>query len=219
MDSTHTFVKICGISRLGDARTAIRAGADAVGFVFAKSPRRVSPSEARRIISKLHPSARKIGVFVDAPISKVVDVVEKSGIGGIQLQGTETQDYIDELKREVPSTFIAKVVRVTDRGSLAEASRYNVDALFLDTKDPENLTGAKRSIPLEWLGDLSRPVVLAGGLDPESVGEAVRSQRPWGVDVSRGVEESPGKKDHTLVRNFVRAVRRAEVMSRHPSLA
>jgi phosphoribosylanthranilate isomerase len=215
----HTFVKICGITRLRDARIATRAGADALGFVFDKSPRRIAPSAARKIISRVHPSVRKIGVFVDSPLQRILDVISRSGIDGVQLQGDEPQEFIDELRSRDPSLFIAKVLKVENEEAVKALYPYKADAIFLDTKDPKALSETSKAIPTAWLQGLDLPYVLAGGLDPASVRKAVSSLRPWGVDVSRGVESAPGKKDRDLVLAFIRAVREGEVMARHPSVA
>ncbi|MGH2721463.1 MAG: phosphoribosylanthranilate isomerase [Actinomycetota bacterium] len=213
----QTFVKICGITRLADARVAIRAGANAVGFVFAPSPRRVGAARVRAISSHLHPAIRRIGVFVDVPPDHVLAVADEARLDGVQLQGSESLDHLRALKSAAPQLFILKVIRRGGPQSLALGSRMRAealaDAVMVDTKDPADLTRAPETISVVDLGDewggIDR-LVLAGGLTPGNVGALVREIRPWGVDVSAGVESAPGRKDADKVRAFVRAVREAE---------
>jgi phosphoribosylanthranilate isomerase len=206
-----TFVKICGITRLGDARAAVRAGANAVGFVFAPSPRRIVPSKAKAIAGHLHPSVTSIGVFVDAAVEEVLRIAREVGLGGVQLQGAEPPETIEALRRAHPGLFISKVVRMLDAGSLAATAASPADAVMVDPKDPTDPGARSAPIPVEWLsGAHHEHLIVAGGLTPSSVGAVVRTLHPWGVDVSAGVEESPGRKDVALVRDFVAEVRAAE---------
>lgn len=207
-----TFIKICGITRLGDARAAVGAGANAVGFIFARSPRRVSPARAAAIIVHLHPAVGRIGVFVDSPIERIVEVVEKAGLDGVQLQGGETPEFVDRLRALRPSLTVYKVIRPRAAGDMGAAEEYSVDAVLFDPRDPRQPAEAARPIPLDWLerSKVAR-MVVAGGLSPHNVGPLVSTLRPWGVDVSGGVESAPGKKDPDLIRAFVRAVREAEL--------
>jgi len=206
-----TFVKICGITRLGDARAAVRAGANAVGFVFAPSPRRIVPSKAKAIAGHLHPSVTSIGVFVDAPVDQVLRIAGEVGLGGVQLQGAETPEMIEALRRASPGLFISKVVRMLDAGSLAATATSPADAVMVDPKDPTDPGARSAPIPLEWLAEAHHEhLIVAGGLTPSSVGAVISTLHPWGVDVSAGVEESPGRKDVQLVRDFVAEVRAAE---------
>jgi phosphoribosylanthranilate isomerase len=205
-----TFVKICGITRLGDARAAVRAGANALGFVFAPSPRRVTPSRARQIAPHLHPSVASVGVFVDASEEEILGVVAEVGLDGVQLQGGEGPEVVEALRRRRPGLFIAKAVRILEPGDLARTLRWPADAVFVDSKDPADPGAPGRPIPAAWLeGPRPRRLVVAGGLTPGNVAAVVAGLRPWGVDVSGGVETSPGKKDPALLRDFVRAVRTA----------
>jgi len=205
-----TFVKVCGITRLGDARAAVRAGANALGFVFAPSPRRVTPSRAREIARHVHPSVASLGVFVDATVERVLGIVHEVGLDGVQLQGEEGPEVAEALRRRRPGLFIAKAVRIVDSGGLGATLRWPADALLVDSKDPEDPGARSRPIPAAWLEGLRpRRLIVAGGLTPGNVGEVVATLRPWGVDVSGGVEEAPGKKDVGLVRAFVHAVRAA----------
>jgi phosphoribosylanthranilate isomerase len=206
-----TFVKICGMTRLSDAQVAVRAGANAVGFVFASGPRRVSPSKAAAITERLHPAVRKMGVFVDAPVNRVLEVVEEAGLSGVQLQGSETPEMVSRLRRTRPDLLLFKAISTRDRELVASIQRFAVDAVMLDPKDPAEPLAPVEQIPAAWLSQLPPGrYVIAGGLNPDNVGPLVRDLNPWGVDVSRGVEAAPGKKDPAKVREFVRAVREAE---------
>lgn len=206
-----TFIKICGITRLGDARVAVAAGANAVGFIFARSLRRVTPSRAAAITVRLHPSVRRIGVFVNAPQARVLEVVNVAALDGVQLQGSETPEFVEALRRAMPSLTIFKVVRPRSAADLRSLSAYAVDAIMLDPRDPERPFDPVRPIPTEWLAGVDQGrFVVAGGLTADNVAALVGTLRPWGVDVSGGVESAPGRKDPNLVRGFVRAVREAE---------
>ncbi|MEO7804166.1 MAG: phosphoribosylanthranilate isomerase [Actinomycetota bacterium] len=206
-----TFIKICGITRVGDARAATRAGANAIGFLFAPSVRRISASKARQIGTHVHPTVRKIGVFVDSSLDKVLQVAEEADLDGVQLQGAESASFIAELKGAKPSLFVSKVLRVKSRKGLDDYVNPGADAIMVDRRDPSDTTSAPRPVPLSWLTETSFDnLVVAGGLGPANVGRLIREIRPWGVDVSSGVESAPGKKDPEKIRAFVRAVRGAE---------
>lgn len=214
-----TFVKICGITRVDDAREAIRAGATAVGFVFAPSPRRITAGRAREIVSAVHPSVRRIGVMVDPDIGEVQEVVAEAGLDGVQLQGSESPEMVEEIRGRDPSLFIVKALRVRSPDDVASIGEWSSDAVFLDTKDPSEPEEARGPIPLEWLQGIDLGcTVVSGGLTPSNVGGLVSRLRPWGVDVSSGVEESPGLKNPAKVRSFLKEVRKAEGISRHPCL-
>lgn len=197
-----TFIKVCGITRLQDARAATRAGANAVGFIFAKSPRRISVLRASSIASRLHPSIRKIGVFVNTPAKTVLEAVDAAGLDGVQVN-----NQVKELRQARPGLFIAKVVRSPKDGADSEGA----DVVLVDPRDPLDPTRKSKPVPLDSLKSAKAgPLLVAGGLTPRNVGRLVSTVKPWGVDVSGGVEDSPGKKDPELIRSFVRAVRRAE---------
>jgi phosphoribosylanthranilate isomerase len=205
-----TFVKICGITRLSDAQNAVRAGANAVGFMFAASPRRIPPSKAGRIGERLHPTVCKVGVFVDSSLDTIFGVVDEAGLDGVQLHGSETPEFVDRLRKARPGLLLFKAIS-PPRHQAAPAADFDVDAVFLDPKDPAQPLVPVAQISRAWIQDLPEGrYVVAGGLTPANVGELVRDLSPWGVDVSRGVEASPGKKDVSKVREFVRAVRKAE---------
>ncbi len=213
-------MKICGITRVCDARVAVRAGANALGFVFAPSPRRVSPPVARAVARHVHPSVRKIGVFVDVPPERILDIVEEVGLDGVQLQGAEPPEVLRVLREALPRLFLARALHSSYPDALRmaeEAMEATADAIIFDPKDPRAPAIPSEPIPVGWLEEACRlRVVVAGGLTPRNVGRLVRTIHPWGVDTSSGVEAEPGKKDPGKVRAFVQAVRRAEGTSAFP---
>ena len=133
--SGSTFVKICGITRLADARSAVRAGANAIGFVFAPSPRRITPGAAARIAEHVHPSVRKFGVFVDDPLLKVAEAASQVGLDAVQLQGSEDAPYIEQLRTLLHDVWVSKVVRVRSREDMGGLSDWAADLMFVDTRD------------------------------------------------------------------------------------
>lgn len=211
MDSQRTFIKICGVTRVRDLRAAVCAGTSAIGFVFAPSPRRVSVARAMELRQRVHPAVRTFGVFVNADMDRILQVYDRVGLDGVQLQGGEPPEFVARLKRLRPAALVYKVIRTSSAEDLAALGDYEADGLFVDPKDPSRPLARTDAIPLGWLRDLDvERLVVAGGLNPLNVGDLVREVRPWGVDVSRGVESAPGKKDAALISSFVRAVREAE---------
>lgn len=209
-------VKICGVGRAADVRAAAAAGARYVGLVLAESPRRLAPSDA----AGLARAAREedlvpVGVLVDREAEVVADVADRVGLPVVQLHGDEPPEDC-ALLREA-GLEVWKAVRPRSRRELdAAAGRYGdaVDALLVEGWSPERAGGTGTSFPYGWLEEegarrsIGR-LVLAGGLDPANVGEAVRRVRPDVVDVSTGVEASPGRKDAARIRAFVAAARSA----------
>ncbi len=202
-------VKICGLTNAEDAAAAVEAGADAVGFVFhKKSPRCAEAAVVKGIVKTLPPFVLPIGVFVNEDAKVVRDVVDSCGLALVQLHGDETAAYCEALGRPV-----LKAIRLKDRRSfliLAEfQGRAGVRGFLVDafSSDAYGGTGQVADWSLAAEASSAAPVLLAGGLTPENVSQAILQVRPYGVDVSSGVEASPGKKDHEKVRAFVRAVR------------
>jgi phosphoribosylanthranilate isomerase len=200
------FIKVCGITRLGDARHAMQQGATALGFVFwPKSPRAVSPETARDIIAALPHGLTPVGVFVNEPAARVREVMALTGIQTVQLHG-------DEAPEEFASLGCPLLKSVTlDR--LPEAIRgwSGATTWLLDAADPIRRGGTGTAIDWERAAGVARhhQIVLAGGLTPLNVEEAIRTVRPFGVDVSSGVEASPGVKDFEKVSAFLATARRA----------
>jgi phosphoribosylanthranilate isomerase len=203
-----TRVKICGITAAEDAVAAVEAGADALGFVFAPgSARLVRPDLVERIVRDLPPFVTAVGVFVDQPLAEVQQVVGRCRLQAVQLHGDEPEEY----SRSLP-TRVIRAIRVRDARDLAPIGAYPAHAFLLDAFVEGKAGGTGTAI--SW--DLARqakgraPIILSGGLRPETVAQAVRTVRPYGVDVSSGVEASPGRKDHKKVREFIAAVREAD---------
>jgi len=217
-----TRIKICGITNRADAETAAGCGADAIGFVFAESPRRVAPEAARDIMRNLEPLVVGVGVFVNTPVEEVRRVLECTGCSVAQLHGEEGPEYVEAL---APFGVI-QVVRVSsnaqEAGRRASAGPTRprarppykgIKAVLLDTSVPGMVGGTGERSDLrvaEGMAKEGHRVIVAGGLTAENVGEVVRRVRPYGVDVSSGVEAAPGRKDHGQVERFVAAVRAAD---------
>lgn len=202
-------VKICGITNANDALAAVEAGADALGFIFyEKSPRYVTPAVAAGIIAELPPLVTPVGVFVNAGLAAVRSIMDTCGLAMAQLHGDEPASYCRELSR--PSI---KALRLKDRGSLLALAEYQgrggVRGFVLDTFSELAYGGTGQLTDWNLAAEVAKstPILLAGGLTPDNVMEAIRAVRPYGVDVSSGVESSPGKKDPAKIRAFLEAVR------------
>ncbi len=198
-------VKICGITRLEDAINAAESGADALGFVFyRKSPRYIEPDAAASIINKLPPFVTPVALFVNESKNKVWDVLNTTGINVLQFHGDEMPDYVSSFEQRV-----IKAIRVKDEASLQAASDFDVNAFLLDAWSPDLYGGTGKKFDWEVMrqaGTMKR-FILAGGLTPENVALAVGMIKPYGVDVSSGVESSPGVKDHEKVRRFIESLK------------
>jgi phosphoribosylanthranilate isomerase len=201
-----TRVKICGITNLADAQAAVGSGADAFGFNFyEKSPRLVSLKTASEISKKLPPYIMRVGVFVDAPGDFVLRAISEAGLTMLQFHGDEPPEFCTQF-----GLMSMKAFRIRDEKSLEELSDYQTDAYLLDafSSTTPGGTGEKFNWDLAVEAQkFGRPIFLAGGLTPENVAGAVRKVRPFGVDVSSGVESAPGKKDHAKVKAFIHAAK------------
>lgn len=198
-------VKICGITSLEDALHACACGADALGFVFyEQSPRCIDPAAAATIIRQLPPFVTTVGLFVNADPEQVEELADFCGLDVIQLHGDEGPDECDFTPRRT-----IKALRVKDAESITQHSDYPVSALLLDAWVKGVYGGTGHSFNWELAAQVARqrPVILAGGLTPDNVAEAVRSVRPYAVDVSSGVEAAPGRKDPARVTAFIRAAK------------
>jgi phosphoribosylanthranilate isomerase len=205
-----TRVKICGITRLEDGMAAVEAGADALGFMFyAPSKRAIAPGPAAEIIRQLPDGVRKVGVFVDATLEEVRRVAEVSGIDTVQLHGRETPEYCAAF----PGLAVWKAFRIASRKSLEELGAYSgVEAWLLDSYVAGEMGGTGATFNWDLAVEaksLGKPILLAGGLNAGNAAEAARRVAPFALDVSSGVESSPGRKDTTKVRAFIEAARSA----------
>jgi phosphoribosylanthranilate isomerase len=203
-----TVVKICGITSVEDGLAAAAAGADAIGLMlYDGSPRHITLESAVEISRALPPFVSRVGVFVNADSGIVAEAISVCGLNILQFHGDETPEYC----RQFP-VMTMKAFRMRDRESLKKLKEFTTDAWLLDAyvKDARGGTGASFNWDLAIEAkELGRPIFLAGGLTPDNIGEAVRKVRPYGVDVSSGVEASPGKKDHAKVRAFIKAAKEA----------
>ena len=200
------FIKICGVTRLSDALHAAAHGADAIGFVFwPRSPRYIDPARAAGIIAALPAGVTAVGVFVNQPVDAVRDVVAKTGITVVQLHGDEPPDFAG-----VVGCPVLRAIRVEQAETACAA--WPGDTMFLvDGSDPVRRggTGVQADWPRAAAIARTRRVVLAGGLTAESVAEAIAAVRPFGVDVSSGVEDAPGVKNPDKVARFLANARAA----------
>jgi len=195
------FVKICGITRLEDAEAAVAAGAGAIGFIFwPASPRFIDPHRARVIAAALPPFVTPVGVFVNQPLDYVNGVASLVRLGVVQLHGDESPQFANAVARPV-----MKAVSIGKADVRLWPARVR---LLLDVHDPLARGGTGRTIDWTAAAELAseREIVLAGGLKPENVADAVARVRPFGIDVSSGVERSPGIKDHRRLRALFEAV-------------
>ena len=214
------WIKICGHTSLEDARFAADAGADAVGFVFAPSPRKVSAAQVKAIVSGLPASLEKIGVFVDASFEDLRATVRETELTGVQLHCATSQEMPARLRAEFgPALRILRVVHFgPDAATLAQslAADPNVDATLVDSRT-ETAVGGTGTV-FDWQAAreilfrnaVQRRLVVAGGLNPSNVAGAIQILRPWGVDVVSGVEAAPGRKDPAKVSEFIANARSAD---------
>ena len=198
-------MKICGITNLEDARHAAACGADALGFVFYPgSPRFVAPDQARRIVAELPPIVTTVGLFVNEPPARIREMVEFCGLNTVQLHGEEEPDQCI-----YPPCRVIKAFRLKQGMDDSVFSAYQVSALLLDAYVPDKLGGTGQRCDWDRAAEVAsrHRVILAGGLNPENVAEAVRQVHPYGVDVSSGVESKPGQKNPEKVAMFIRMAR------------
>mgnify|MGYP001560118416 FL=1 len=194
-------VKVCGMTSLKDALVAVEGGADAVGFIFyKKSPRSVTMKTVREIVLELPPFVDTVGVFVDETAEQINKIADYCNLDIIQLHGDESPTFCKKIRRKVIKAF-----RIKDMQSVKKLSSFQVSGFLLDTFS-ENLHGGTGKV-FDWNLALPAkkfgPVIMAGGLTPNNVQQAVRQIRPYGVDVCSGVESEPGIKDHKKVRAFL----------------
>jgi phosphoribosylanthranilate isomerase len=197
-------VKICGITNLENALMATDFGADALGFVFAKgSPRTITPDAARNIINKLPPFIIPVGVFVDSPAEEILSIIERTGIQCVQLHGNESP--LEYTKINVP---IIKVFRVDEHFQANTLLRFPATAYLLDTfvKGTAGGTGKTFDWNIALAAKTYGRIILAGGLTPGNIRDAIQKVQPYGVDISSGIESVPGKKDKRKLQQFFTAI-------------
>jgi phosphoribosylanthranilate isomerase len=221
-----TWVKICGITNLEDALLAVQAGADALGFVFCeKSPRNVGVETARAIVDRLPERVEKVGVFVDQTADEIREAVRETRMTEVQLHGAEESGILAGLDRVEDRFGVSRLIlampghRLSEDGlftGLATGGNRQVHAILLDSGWESAPGGTGKTFDWQATHKLARemssmvPFIVAGGLTPSNVSAAIGLFRPWGVDVSSGVETRPGRKDPEKVRAFIRVVRQTD---------
>ena len=209
------FVKICGTTSEEDALLAVALGADAVGFIFAPSPRQVTPTTAADIVKRLPPEIVTVGVFRGDSPQRIVDTMQQSGLRAAQLHGNETAEQTRWIRARVP--MVVKAFAAGD-SAIGRAGDYGADAVLLDSASPGS------GVVFDWrLAEDVPPrtrLLLAGGLDSDNVRDAIFQVKPWGVDVCSGVESVPGRKDPRRLRAFILAAKAAgdEIDKRSPGV-
>ena len=199
------FIKICGITNEEDALLAVAVGADAIGFVFAPSPRQIAITRVSEIVRRLPPDILTVGVFRNELPDRVISVINNTGLMAAQLHGFESAAQVQKVKSEVRTVF--KAVTAGSE-SFQDAAAFGADAVLVDSDEPGS--GEVFDWQMAENAPQGVPLILAGGLTPSNVAGAIRKVQPWGVDVSTGVERSSGLKDPILVRAFVEAARSTE---------
>jgi len=216
------WIKICATTNLPDAQASLDAGADALGFIFAPRSRQIGIDQAAELISSLTNDIDKIGVFVNQAPAQVAEVAERAGLTGVQLHGDEPADQMPEYRQALGYRKIIKTLQARELlnspDSLKDYLRFrqSIDAVLLDAGSPSQRGGTGHTFdwtaaaPIVARVRAQMPVIIAGGLNPENVGEAIRLFAPWGVDVVSGVEREIGRKDEARLRSFVGAARQTQ---------
>lgn len=213
-DEPRIFVKICGVTTVEDALLAAGMGADALGLNFvASSSRRITPGRAKEITRRLPPDVLTVGIFRNEAREKVVEIANTIGLRAVQLHGHESAEDTRWVAERVPA--VIRAFSANDP-ALTRYEEFGPVRLLIDAPEP----GSGHTFDWTRMDELEidRPIILAGGLNPDNVTEAIETVRPWGVDLASGVESAPGKKDPVLVRRFIAAAR-AVPFSDHPHRA
>jgi phosphoribosylanthranilate isomerase len=208
MKHTPPKVKICGLTREEDVACAVACNVDFLGFVlYQKSPRFVSPNRLEALTRNVPPQIAKVGVVVNAEPALLQEALDAGGLQVIQFHGDETPDQLAAFR----GALSWKALPLGDRADLDVAKGFAADMIVVDAAGGSTRGGTGRRCNWDLAAELAarRPIILAGGLSPDNVTDAVRAVTPFGVDVSSGVEQAPGRKDHDLIRSFVSAVRTA----------
>jgi phosphoribosylanthranilate isomerase len=201
-----TRVKVCGITNWEDAQAAVEFGANALGFIFAQSPRRMEPDEARRIVERLPPFVTPVAVFADERLEAIRECMSRTCCSAVQLHGSEPPFYLEALS----DWTTIKALRVRTAGDLENLVPYGeAGAYLLDAYVPGKPGGTGATFDWSVLAGVKfkKPVILAGGLTPDNLAAALTTVKPYAVDVVSGIEASPGKKDHEKMRRFIQIVR------------
>ena len=202
---TQVKVKICGMTNLKDVKVAVDGGVDAVGFIFyKKSPRSVTMQAVRKIVLELPPFVDSVGVFVNETAEQINKIADRCNLDRVQLHGNESPSFCKKIRRRV-----IKAIRVKDIQSLKKLSDYPVSSFLLDTfsEDQYGGTGKVFDWNLAYPAKKYGPIILAGGLTPINVHQAIQRIQPYGVDVCSGVESQPGIKDHKKMKAFLKNVK------------
>ncbi|HWA96353.1 MAG TPA: phosphoribosylanthranilate isomerase [Terracidiphilus sp.] len=217
------WIKICGNTSLGDAQLAVDAGADALGFVFAPSPRRVSAEQVAAMTAQLAVTIERIGVFVESSFEEIVEAIQISGLTGVQLHAVGGSQLPAQLRAKFgPELRILRVIHFgneAEQQALEVIADENVDGILVDSRTATAVGGT--GIAFDWAeaaqtvfrvaSEHGTRIVAAGGLSPANVAEAIVTLRPWGVDVVSGVEAAPGRKDAKKVHAFVASARAVQL--------
>ncbi|HWC19025.1 MAG TPA: phosphoribosylanthranilate isomerase [Terriglobales bacterium] len=215
-----TWIKICGTTNERDADIAIRAGANALGFIMSASPRQVSDTAAYSIGTIVPKGVETIGVFVNEELQTLVQCARFCKFTGVQLHGDEDPEYVLELRKHLPGIRILKAISAS---ALDDVPNLKPDAWLVDSARGAQRGGTGKTF--DWkksqprVGKLHQPVIVAGGLTPQNVQQALDALRPWGVDVVSGVESYPGRKHPGMVAQFIDAVRQFDARHRHDKAA
>ena len=202
---TKVKVKICGMTNLKDVKVAVDSGVDAVGFIFyKKSPRSVTMQAVRKIVLELPPFVDSVGVFVNETAEQINKIADRCNLDRVQLHGNESPSFCKKIRRRV-----IKAIRVKDIQSLKKLSDYPVSSFLLDTFSEDQYGGTGRVFDwnLAYPAKKYGPIILAGGLTPNNVRQAIQRIQPYGVDVCSGVESQPGIKDHKKMQIFLKNVK------------
>jgi phosphoribosylanthranilate isomerase len=200
-----TKIKICGLTRREDIETVNRWLPDYAGFVFAQSRRQVTPEQAALLKADLDPRIKAVGVFVNAPVSSIVKLCNTGVIDVVQLHGDESEAYIKELKEQIDSPVI-KAVRVQSAEQVQQAEQLSCDLLLLDTYQKGEYGGSGQTFDHALIPDLQKRFFLAGGLENNNIARAIKRCKPYGVDISSGVE-TDGLKDEGKIKRIIQTVR------------
>ena len=202
-------VKVCGITNAQDAFKAVELGVDALGFIFASSPRRVNPEKARKIISSIPPFVLTVGVFVNEEQAVMKQIKNFCGLDLVQLHGNEPPDVCEGLMPRIIKGF-----RIRNRSDIESVTPYKgkIRAILLDTYERGQRGGTGETF--DWNLAVKKkeagvPIILAGGLTPANIVDAISTVTPYAVDVNSGIEERPGEKDHTLMKELMDNIRKA----------